>query len=323
MRDIPARPAFLTFENRSFSAAEIDFLLARPSIRGLSFSNCTIGDEAVRALCALPRLERLWLAGSGVSDAVLPCIARVASLNWLVLDDTGITGAGLAALSGHPRLRHLSLRRTKVGDADVPHMVGMAGLSHLELNGSAVTPEGLLALAAHPTLKLCADESRSPALGQAFMREQRRLARRTPPGLLPGAGEEAAALAVLHGFWDGIGAWETELAADQAAGQLRDDWRQPARAAVFAQYCTSKHSTPKHSTPKHGTAGPGGGSFSVPPTYAQQRIVDLEWLSARKLCVYTLDHLDQQCRFVLMKKGSAWLLDHMQNLFDGWKTGTL
>lgn len=86
MLALPARPAFLDFDKRAFSAAEIAFLLSKPSIRGLTFSGCDLGDAAVRTLCALPKLERLWLDGSAVTDAVLPDIARIPALNWLVLN---------------------------------------------------------------------------------------------------------------------------------------------------------------------------------------------------------------------------------------------
>lgn len=314
MQGIPARPAFLEFSERAFSADDIAFFLTKPSLRGLTFTNCDLGDEAVRALCALPKLERLWLAGSAVTDAVLPDIARIPALDWLVLDSTAISGAGLAALAGHPRLRHVSLRHTLAGDACVPHLVRIAPLSYVDLQGSAITHDGLLALAAHPTLKLCTDDTRPPELDDAFVREQRRLASRTPPGFVSGAGEQAAALAVLHGFWNGINAWETQLALDQAADPARIDWRQPVRAAIFAQFCTP---TGKNA------ARADAHSFSMPPEYAQHSIIDVEWLSARKLCVYTSNGRHGQCRFVLVKKGSAWLLDHMQNLFDGWKTGYL
>ncbi|NHZ63954.1 NTF2 fold immunity protein [Massilia genomosp. 1] len=313
MLDLPARPTFLDFNERAFSAADIAFLLSKPSIRGLTFTGCAIGDEEVSALCALPRLERLWLAASAVTDAVLPAIARVPALNWLVLDNTGISGAGLAALARHATLRNLSLRNTRVDDACIPYIAAIAPLSHVDLSGSAISRDGLLALAAHPTVGLYAHDSLAPGLAQAFMREQRRLASRTPPGFIPGAGEEAAALAALHGFWDGISAWETQLALDKA-DPLLTDWRQPVRSAIFAQYCT-----PRHSTSGQAVAS----SFGTPPTYAGHSVIDVEWLTARKVCVYATHHAHLQCRFVLMKKGHTWLLDHMQNLFDGWKTGYL
>ncbi|WP_167226759.1 NTF2 fold immunity protein [Massilia rubra] len=314
MLDLPVRPTFLDFHERAFSADDIAFLLTKPSIRGLTFTGCAIGDEEIGALCALPRLERLWLAGSAVTDAVLPAIARVPALNWLVLDNTGITGAGLAALAGHVTLRNLSLRNTRADDACVPYIARIAPLSNVDLAGSAITRDGLLALAAHPAVGLCADDALAPGLAEEFVREQRRLASRTPPGFVAGAGEETAALAALRGFWDGISAWETQLALDKATDPLFTDWRQPVRSAIFAQYCT-----PRHSTSGQAVAS----SFGMPPTYARHSVIDVEWLTARKVCVYTTHHAHLQCRFVLMKKGNTWLLDHMQNLFDGWKKGYL
>ncbi|NHZ41168.1 NTF2 fold immunity protein [Massilia aquatica] len=314
MLELPARPRFLDIHDRALGAADIALLLSKPSIRGLTFTGCGIGDDAVRALCALPKLERLWLGGSAISDAVLPDIARVRALNWLVLDNTGISDAGVAALSGHARLHHLSLRSTQVGDASVPHIVGLASLSYLDVTGSAVTRDGVLALAAHPTLTLHSDDIHPAGLDGDFVREQRRLASRTPPGFMPGAGEQAAALAALQGFWDGISAWETQLALDQSVDRHLSDWRPALRAAVFAQFCT-----PRHSASGQAEAG----SFGIPPTYEQHSIIDVEWLSARKVCVYTIHLGHLQSRFVLMKKGSTWLLDHMQNLFDGWKNGYL
>nr|WP_229509480.1 NTF2 fold immunity protein [Massilia sp. CCM 8734] len=115
------------------------------------------------------------------------------------------------------------------------------------------------------------------------------------PVARPGAGEEGAAL-------------------DKATGPLFTGWRQPVRSAIFAQYCTPRHST-------SGQAVASG--FGMPLTYARHSVIDVEWLTARKVCVYAIDHAHLQCRFVLMKKGNTCLLDHMQNLFDGWKKGYL
>ncbi|MDQ1835316.1 NTF2 fold immunity protein [Massilia scottii] len=314
MLDIPVRPAFLDFKEQSFSGADIAFLLTKPSIRGLTFAGCDIGDEAVRALCALPRLERLWLDASALTDAGLSEIARVPALNWLVLDHTGITGAGLAAFAGHAALRTLSLRHTPANDACVQHIARIPHLSHVALQGSAVTPEGILALAAHPTVRPGIDTAFGPALADAFLRQQRRLASRTPPGFVPAAGEEQAMLDVLHGFWDAISAWETQLALDNKETPGVDDWRQPACAAIFAQFCTPKDR-------KFGR--PNALSFSTPPEYQRQTLLDVEWLSARKACVYARDDWGGQSRFLLLKKGKAWLLDHKQHLFDGWTTGYL
>ncbi|MDQ1924424.1 NTF2 fold immunity protein [Massilia pseudoviolaceinigra] len=309
MLDVPAHPRFLDFKDQSFSGDDIAFLLTKPSIRGLTFAGCDIGDEAVRALCALPRLERLWLGASAVTDAVLSDIARVPALNWLVLDHTGITGAGLAAFAGHAALRTLSLRHTRANDACMQHIARIPQLSHVALHGSAVTPEGILALATHPTVRPGIDDAFEPALADAFLREQRRLASRTPPGFVPAAGEERAVLDVLHGFWEAISAWETQLALDHKETPGVEDWREPACSAIFDRFCT----------PKGRTFGrPNALSFSTPPEYQGQTMLDVEWLSARKVCVYARDRHGKQSRFLLLKKGSAWLLDHKQQLFDGW-----
>ncbi|WP_167091758.1 NTF2 fold immunity protein [Massilia frigida] len=314
MLDVPARPRFLDFKERSFSAEDIAFLLSKPSIRGLTFTGCAIGDDAVQALCALPKLERLWLAASAVTDAVLPAIARIPALNWLVLDHTGITGTGLAAFAGHAKLRHLSLRCTKADDACVRHIAAIPRLSHVDLQGSALTPDGMLALAIHPTVRPGIGKAFGPDLADAFLREQRRLASRTPPGFVPAAGEAQALLDVLQGFWEAISAWETQLALDLKETPDTEEWRQPACAAIFDRFCT----------PKERTFGrPHALSFSSPPEYQRHTLLDVEWLSARKACVYTRDHCGKQSRFLLLKKGSAWRLDHKQQLFDGWTTAYL
>src|SRR5688572_4480727 len=95
--NLPRRPRYVTFKDRSFTAEELQFLASLPSIAHLNFTNCRVGDNDIRIICGLPKLERLWLEGTQVTDAILPDIAQVPNLNWLVLDHTQITGAGFAA----------------------------------------------------------------------------------------------------------------------------------------------------------------------------------------------------------------------------------
>ena len=54
----------------------------------------------------LPDLRRLDLAGTAISDRAIPFLARLASLEELILLDTQVSDGALTQLrSDHPRLR--------------------------------------------------------------------------------------------------------------------------------------------------------------------------------------------------------------------------
>jgi len=88
------------------------------------------------------------IAGPSFGDAELLKLASVGSeLVWLDLSRTGITDAGLTALSKMPNLERLDLRGTAVGDDGVRTLApNLKKLESLSLYGTGVTDAGLTAL---------------------------------------------------------------------------------------------------------------------------------------------------------------------------------
>ena len=108
--------------------------------------------------------------------------------------------------------------------------------------------------------------------------------------------------------------WESKLALRQASDSLDSDWSQQECIAIFERFCSAKDR-------KYGR--PNVLSFQTPPEYGQQRTLRIEWLSASKVCVYTLAPLCRQDRFIMLKKAGAWRIDHRQSLLGGWENVSL
>jgi hypothetical protein len=87
------------------------------------------------------------IAGPAFGDAELLKLGSVGNdLLWLDLSRTGITDAGLTALSKMPNLERLDLRGTAVGDEGVLALASLSRLESLSLYGTRVTDAGLPAL---------------------------------------------------------------------------------------------------------------------------------------------------------------------------------
>ena len=80
-------------------------------------------------------------------------IAGLTGLQWLSLDNTGVTDAGLAALGGLTGLQRLYLANTGVTDAGLEALRGLTGLQSLSLANTGVTDAGLAALRGLPGLR--------------------------------------------------------------------------------------------------------------------------------------------------------------------------
>jgi hypothetical protein len=90
-----------------------------------------VGDAELARVRSLPKLKRLFLAG------------------------TQITDAGLASVSGLSQLKDLSLSNTAITDAGLEHLTGLHNLKKLDLNNTPVTDRGIQRVkAANPHLKV-------------------------------------------------------------------------------------------------------------------------------------------------------------------------
>ena len=84
-------------------------------------------------------LEFVLINDTKVTDAGLKHLKGLTKLERLYLSDTKVTDAGLMHLTGLTKLKTLSLRNTKVTDAGLEHLKGLTELQTLELNSTEVT----------------------------------------------------------------------------------------------------------------------------------------------------------------------------------------
>ncbi|CAI7836323.1 unnamed protein product, partial [Closterium sp. NIES-53] len=122
----------------------------------LNFSS-RFSVEGIKHLYRLPRLERLHLGHTIVSDNALEGIGSLTRLKTLGLGHTKVTDAGLRHLTALSSLEVLGLSVcTGVTNAGMVHVGRLTGLEALSLGGAAVTDDGLHHLTGLSSLKkLC------------------------------------------------------------------------------------------------------------------------------------------------------------------------
>jgi len=113
------------------------------------------GTDADVAECAkLWHLQKLYLAGTQITDAGLVHLKGMSQLQYLTLHDTQVTDEGLAHLTRLSRLQHLDLSGTQVTDVGLVHLKGLSQLHRLFLADTTVTDSGLEHLKGMSNLRL-------------------------------------------------------------------------------------------------------------------------------------------------------------------------
>ena len=105
-------------------------------------ANCGSGTtdaELERLVEEWPRLRKLWLFETKITDAGLDHLKGLTQLQDLELHKARITDAGLKQLKGLTQLRELELYGTKITDAGLVHLRGLTNLRYLGLTGTQVT----------------------------------------------------------------------------------------------------------------------------------------------------------------------------------------
>ena len=121
-----------------------------------------IRPDEIALVINLPALKKLQLADVPITDAMLKDIGRLKNLEWLGLEGSKITDAGLSHLSGLPQLKNLVLgsvnaeprvrSTTAITDAGLLHLKNLKILELLSLNGTCVTDKGLSEIVSLPEL---------------------------------------------------------------------------------------------------------------------------------------------------------------------------
>jgi serine/threonine protein kinase len=100
-------------------------------------------DAGFAYLRNLPRIESLWLDGTGVTDAGLAHLSGLVTLHELVVRNTTLTDAGMIHLEGLTRLKLLGLGTSRVTDAGLVHLRHLPQLEQLWLEQTRVSDAGL------------------------------------------------------------------------------------------------------------------------------------------------------------------------------------
>ncbi len=129
---------------QQFSDDDVALLIkGSPKVRRLVLSKTQVTDAGLVHLKRFHKLEDLELEHTQVTDAGLQHLKGLVTLQILYLNDTQVTDAGLVHLKGLTRLRYLSLDHTRVGSTGLRHLEALPDLKTLRLCGTEVTDAGL------------------------------------------------------------------------------------------------------------------------------------------------------------------------------------
>ncbi len=126
---------------------------AQPSAHGFRLMRRR-WDAHLRHIATREETQSLDLADSDVSDAGLAQLTGSPHLQRVVLNNTRVTTAGVAALGILPALSSLSLVNLAVDDGVVGFLCGLSRLKRLELQGAQLTDAGVAAVARPPLRSL-------------------------------------------------------------------------------------------------------------------------------------------------------------------------
>ena len=136
-------------------------------LRWLALTGTGISDRGIDSLSMLPKLERLWLSQTQITNAGLEELASMSSLTHLSIEATPTSDQGLAFLVGLPKLRslilgsplftlaglrqlkqarlieHLYLDRLPVDDSVLAAIGELHQVQTLSLRQTAITDNGL------------------------------------------------------------------------------------------------------------------------------------------------------------------------------------
>lgn len=91
----------------------------------------------------LANLRSLWLEANGITDEGLLQLNNLNRLEILWLQHTAVTDDGLSVLANFPELRDLDLSGTHVTDAGIDAIAKCRQLKHLALKNTNVTSNGI------------------------------------------------------------------------------------------------------------------------------------------------------------------------------------
>jgi Leucine-rich repeat (LRR) protein len=105
----------LSVSQTNIAAQGVGTLAHLPKLSSLALNNNpSINDEAVSKLVGAPKLSRLLLAGTKVTDSCLRDLAQIPTLSKLGMDGTDISDDHILDVATLKNLTKFTMRRTRV-----------------------------------------------------------------------------------------------------------------------------------------------------------------------------------------------------------------
>ena len=107
------------------------------AVTDLDLTRSGVSDDGMKALVAFPKLEKLNLSDTRVSNAGLASVAEVKSLRTIILaNQRGIDDNGILALAPLKDMESLTINGCSVTDVVLPTLAEFEGLQVLNLSGN-------------------------------------------------------------------------------------------------------------------------------------------------------------------------------------------
>ncbi len=300
--DLTKKARTYSFEDKEFSPEEINLIANQKGLVGISFKNCPITDDDIEKLSGLDKLVNVNIENSKITDKSLEYLAKLPKLTYLFITKANISGAGLIHFKEHKKLAAIWLVETNLNDEQIIHLKDFKKLGTVRICDTQVTRNGLFSIAQNQKLKIVCNNGKVTKKDiEDFEAEQRKLNKKK---LEFNQKDIDDATEVLKIFFKEINAWE-EYAENN--GHFTDDTFKKCKA-IFDAYCLEEFT--------------GRQSISSSPnhTYTNQKIIDFEQQTKNKVILYTKDtYLDNQYRYILLRKENKWKIDKRQWLDSGWK----
>lgn len=116
------------------------------SLEALDVTLCPFDDEGLRHVKGMPKMKRLLIGDTVVTDAGMEALRGLTELEQLDIHGTPITDAGLANIAGLKKLKKLNLMGTAISDASIAVLTELPQLEELNLYRTKISNTGLTAL---------------------------------------------------------------------------------------------------------------------------------------------------------------------------------
>ena len=144
----------LDLSRASLTSEDLSRLPEFPKLIDLRLNGTQVSDTTlVSILKKYPRLDRLELENTDVTDKGVAALGILTELTAVNLDGTKLTDRGLVVLASLPLLSELHVGRTRISDRGLIPLEHCPKLESLSLTGTSVTNEAIAILCRFPNLE--------------------------------------------------------------------------------------------------------------------------------------------------------------------------